>query len=60
MKTYRIEMTEITANTKKEAVEKYITQHWASFRCLRGKSFSTLYRKTILINKQQHNAALPA
>lgn len=52
MKTYRIEMTEITANTKKEAVKKYITQHWASFRCLRGKSFSTLYRKTILINKQ--------
>ena len=44
MKTYKIEMVTISANTKKEAVEKYIIWHFDSrmYKC--EKSFNALYR----------------
>ena len=44
MKTYKIGMVEISANNKKEAVEKYIIWHFDSrmYKC--EKSFKTLYK----------------
>lgn len=45
MKAYKIEMMTITANTKKEAVEMYLVQHFESYMYKCDKKFSTLYRK---------------
>ena len=50
MNIYRIEQWEITASTKKEAVKKYIEQYFNAFMCKCDKSFSTLYKKAIMIN----------
>ena len=47
MKTYKIEAMTITANTKKEAVEMYITQYFETFMCKCEKSFNTLYKLAI-------------
>ena len=47
MKAYKIEMMTITANTKKEAVEKYIEQYFDRCMCKCEKSFNTLYKNTI-------------
>lgn len=44
MKTYKIESMEIMANTKKEAVEKYIIQYFDTYMCKCEKSFTTLYK----------------
>lgn len=49
MKTYKIESMKIEANTKKEAVEKYISQHFEIFMCKCEKSFNTLYKSAIQI-----------
>ena len=47
MKAYKIEMMTILANTKKEAVEKYLEQYFKAFMCNCEKSFSTLYKDAI-------------
>ena len=44
MKTYKIETVEIAANTKKDAVAKYIIWHFEARMCKCEKSFNTLYR----------------
>lgn len=49
MKTYKIESMKIEANTKKEAVEKYISQHFDTFMCKCEKNFNTLYKSAIQI-----------
>lgn len=47
MNTYKIESMKIEANTKKEAVEKYIAQHFETFMCKCEKSFNTLYKSAM-------------
>ena len=44
MKTYKIEAMTIEANTKKEAVLKYIAIYFETFMCKCEKSFNTLYK----------------
>jgi uncharacterized protein YbdZ (MbtH family) len=46
MKTYKIEAMKINAETKKEAVLKYLDQHWITFMTKPEKKFSTLYKSS--------------
>lgn len=50
MKTYKIEAMIIIAKNKKDAVNKYLIQHFETYMCKCEKSFKTLYKLAKEIN----------